>query len=371
MGPGNCISSFYRISVKIKWNYKEEMEITMNRRAETYNKEITKALGSPRLLEALHRFGDAYLVSREKAFRECDFDSLRQDIAEMKDDVIENNREYLDRFTARAEEAGAVVFYAETAEDANRYIADLVLKRGVKKVVKSKSMVSEEIDLNLELIRSGVSVDETDLGEWIVQLAEQRPSHMVMPAIHMFRDQVAELFSRETGRNEPPEIEHLVNVARKKLRGEYLEADMGITGANIAVAENGSIVLVTNEGNARLVSTLPPIHVALVGREKLVPALEDAEKIIRVLPKNATGQNITSYVTWIRGSVPSGEKEKELHIVVLDNGRSRLAESETCKSALRCIRCGACANVCPVYQTIGGHVFGHIYIGAIGIILRA
>ena len=253
----------------------------------------------------------------------------------------------------------------------SNYIADLARNRGVKTVAKSKSMASEETHLNQALEKADARAVETDLGEWIIQLAGQRPSHMVMPAIHMFKEEVAELFSKVTGREETAEIAHLVRVAREQLRRTYLEADMGITGANIAVAETGGIALVTNEGNARLVATLPKIHVALVGIEKLVPTLEDAAKVIRVLPKNATGQPITSYITWITGAVPCHDTEKELHIVLLDNGRSALAESPHCRDALRCIRCGACANVCPVYQTVGGHVFGHIYIGAIGIILTA
>ena len=232
-------------------------------------------------------------------------------------------------------------------------------------------MVSEEIHLNKALENAGVQAVETDLGEWIIQLANQRPSHMVMPAIHMFRDQVAELFSAETGKTESDDIKHLVDVARRQLRREYLDADMGISGANFAIADSGTFGLVTNEGNARLVTTLPKIHVALIGMEKLVPTMDDALKIIQVLPRNATGQAITSYVTWIRGAVPCGDVNKELHIVLLDNGREKLAESKTCKDALRCVRCGACANVCPVYQSVGGHVFGHTYIGAIGIILTA
>ena len=251
------------------------------------------------------------------------------------------------------------------------YIAELAQARGVKLAAKSKSMASEETHLNQALESAGVEALETDLGEWIIQLAGQRPSHMVMPAIHMFKEEVAELFSKVTGREEPAEIAHLVQVAREQLRQGYLDADMGITGANVAVAETGGIALVTNEGNARLVSTLPKIHVALLGVEKIVPTLEDAATIIRTLPKNATGQLLTSYVTWIRGAVPCGDGEKELHLVLLDNGRSALAESPQCRDALRCIKCGACANVCPVYQTVGGHVFGHVYIGAIGIILTA
>ena len=340
-------------------------------RTQEYKHRIDQALASPKLQEALHSFGDAYLVSRATAFAGLDFEELRRDIAVMKDEVREQRAELLTRFTDNARAAGATVYLAKTAEDANNYIADLAKKRGVKTVAKSKSMASEETHLNLALEKTGVKTVETDLGEWIIQLAGQRPSHMVMPAIHMFKEEVAELFGKVTGRDETAEISHLVRVAREQLRQTYLEAGMGITGANIAVVETGGIALVTNEGNARLVATLPKIHVALVGIEKLVPTLEDAAKVVRVLPKNATGQPMTSYVTWITGAVPCADNEKELHIVLLDNGRSALAESPHCRDALRCIRCGACANVCPVYQTVGGHVFGHIYIGAIGIILTA
>ncbi len=336
-----------------------------------YKQRIDQALASPKLQEALHRFADAYVVSRQNAFAGLDFEALRTQIAACKDEVRDNRAQYLAEFTRNAEAAGATVYFARTAEEANAYIANLARERGVKLAVKSKSMASEEIHLNKALEKAGVAALETDLGEWIIQLAGQRPSHMVMPAIHMFKEEVAELFSKVTGREEPAEIEHLVRVAREQLRQGYLDAGMGISGANIAVAETGGIALVTNEGNARLVATLPKIHVALVGIEKLVPRLEDAATIIRTLPKNATGQLLTSYVTWVTGAVPCGEAEKELHIVLLDNGRSALAESPHCRDALRCIKCGACANVCPVYQTVGGHVFGHIYISAIGIILTA
>ncbi len=340
-------------------------------RSRHYQERVRKALTKPRLQDALHRFADAYTQAREKAFDGHDFEALRSDIAAMKDKVRDNLPDYIDAFKSQAEQGGAKVVVARTAEEANAYIIDLAKRHNVKKLVKSKSMASEEIHLNRALSQAGIDALETDLGEWIIQLAGERPSHMVMPAIHMFREEVAELFSKETGRQEPAEIEHLVRVAREQLRQAYLDADMGITGANLAVAETGGIVLVTNEGNARLTTTLPKIHVALVGLEKLVPTLEDAHKVINVLPKNATGQLVTSYITWIRGAVPCAESDKELHIVLLDNGRSALAESPHCKDALRCIKCGACANVCPVYQTVGGHVFGHIYISAIGIILTA
>jgi iron-sulfur cluster protein len=340
-------------------------------RAKEYQVRIDHALATPKLQDALHKFGDAFLIAREKAFSQYDFETLRLEIAACKDEVAAHRQQYLDQFITNAEAAGAKVFIAKTAADANRYIADLAQARGVKLVAKSKSMASEETHLNRALENAGINALETDLGEWIIQLAGQRPSHMVMPAIHMFKEEVADLFSKVTGVEEPAEIAHLVQVAREQLRQGYLDAGMGITGANLAVAETGGIALVTNEGNARLVTTLPKIHVALLGVEKIVPTLEDAATIIRTLPKNATGQLLTSYVTWIRGAVPCADGEKELHLVLLDNGRSALAESPQCRDALRCIKCGACANVCPVYQTVGGHVFGHVYIGAIGIILTA
>lgn len=340
-------------------------------RSRHYQNRVRKAIEKPRLQDTLHRFADAYVVAREAAFAGQDFEALRQAIGEMKDQVRDNLPRYQAEFIANAEAAGATVYLARDAAAANDYICKLAKQRGVRKVVKSKSMASEETHLNRALHAAGVEAVETDLGEWILQLNGERPSHMVMPAIHLVKEEVAELFSEVTGKDEPADIPHLVQVARAQLRQSYLDAEMGITGANVAIAETGGIALVTNEGNARLATTLPKIHVALVGLEKLVPTLADANRVINVLPKNATGQLITSYITWIRGAVPCGDENKELHIVLLDNGRSALADSPHCRDALRCIKCGACANVCPVYQTVGGHVFGHIYISAIGVILTA
>ena len=341
------------------------------KRSRDYRARIDAALDATRQQDALHRFGDAYLEARQQALAELDFEALRTAIAEFKDEAGQNRQRYLKQFIEQAEAAGAQVFRATDAAAANDYIVELARRRDVKLAVKSKSMASEETGLNEALGKAGVEALETDLGEWIVQLAGQRPSHMVMPAIHMFRDEVAALFGQVTGEAEPADIEHLVAVARQQLRSKFLQADMGISGANLAVAETGALALVTNEGNARLVATLPPVHVVLVGIEKLVPTLEDAARVLQLLPRSATAQALTSYVSWIRGPAPHGEQAKELHIVLLDNGRSVLAESSDCRDALRCLKCGACANVCPVYQTIGGHVFGHTYIGAIGVVLTA
>jgi len=343
----------------------------MSQGSKDYKKKIDRALHDDRLQAALHTFGDAYVVSRANAFEGYDFEGMRTEIAEMKDYSLENRGELLAEFIKNAQAAGSKVYIARDAADANNYIINLARERGVKKVVKSKSMVSEETHLNKALAAAGISPLETDLGEWIIQLADHRPSHMVMPAIHMFRDQIGELFAKATGEPETNDINELVRIARRELREGYFQADMGISGANILIAETGGMALVTNEGNARLVSTIPKIHVAISGIEKVVPKLEDAARIMRILPKNATGQPMTSYGTWIRGAVPHDGEEKEQHIVLLDNGRSLMAEDSHCKDALRCIRCGACANVCPVYQSVGGHVYGSIYISAIGVILTA
>jgi iron-sulfur cluster protein len=217
-----------------------------------------------------------------------------------------------------------------------------------------------------------MTVSETDLGEWIIQLAGQRPSHMVMPAIHMTKEEVSDLFSKAVDERLSSDIPRLVQVARDTLRPRFLEADLGITGGNIAVAETGSFVLVTNEGNARLVSSLPKVHIALIGVEKLVERFEDVGPILQALPKSATAQALTSYVSIITGPVPNTDgSTKELHIVLMDNRRSEMAADPQFKQALQCIRCASCLNVCPIFRLVGGHVFGKVYTGGIGTILTA
>jgi iron-sulfur cluster protein len=337
----------------------------------TYKKSVETALANPKLSKALHLFGDAYLIARENAFRGLDFEAMRTELAGIKDEVRVRRKELLAEFIKNAKAAGSKVFLARDTKEANDYVINLAKEKGAKLIAKSKSMVSEEAHLNKALEAHGIRASETDLGEWIIQLAGQRPSHMVMPAIHMFKEEVAELFSKESGTSLTPEIKTLVDHARQRLRKEYFDADIGLTGANFLVADTGGIGLVTNEGNARLCATLPKVHVVFAGIHKLVRNMEDAIKITRLLPRNATGQLLTSYVTWIRGAVPVNGEQKEQHIILIDGGREALYESKICRNALRCIQCGACANVCPVYQTVGGHVFGSIYISAIGIILTA
>jgi iron-sulfur cluster protein len=272
----------------------------------------------------------------------------------------------------RAEAAGVKVFVARSPEEVRVYILRVARERGVRSVVKSKSMATEEIHLNHALEEAGVSVQETDLGEWIIQLAGQRPSHMVMPAIHLTKEEVADIFSKTVEERLAADIPRLVQFAREQLRARFLAADMGITGANVAVAETGSLVIVTNEGNARLVTTLPRVHVAVVGFEKLVEKLEDVVPILTTLPKSATGQLLTNYVSVISGPVENTDgTPKELHVVLMDNRRQAMAGDPRFREALQCIRCASCLNVCPVFRLVGGHVFGKTYTGGIGAILTA
>ncbi len=337
-----------------------------------FREAIAEALASPTLGGALGRFSEAYRASRAKAYQGYDFEALRRQIAAVKGDAAGRLEELAEGFTRSAEANGATVFRAGSPEAVRTYVLELARRRGVRSVVKSKSMATEEIQLNAHLEAAGIEVKETDLGEWIVQLAGQRPSHMVMPAIHLTKEQVADLFSKEVDERLQADIPRLVKVAREQLRGKFLAAGMGISGANVAVAETGSIVLVTNEGNARLVTTLPPIHVAIVGLEKLIERFDGVLPILTALPKSATGQLLTSYVSVISGPTPNTDgSQKELHIVLMDNRRSEMAADPKFKQALQCIRCASCLNVCPVYRIVGGHVFGKTYTGGIGAILTA
>lgn len=345
------------------------MKSSAVKRHKAYQKKVRQTLADSFLKDTLGRFADDYLVSRQKVLTDEYFQSRQEAIKTIKSQAIDRLNELISSFKAKAEQSGAQVFQAQDSQQVIDYIKDIIKRRNAKLIVKSKSMATEEIQLNQALETGAVEVCETDLGEWIIQLAGQRPSHMVMPAIHMTRGQVAELFSRQTGNQEPDDIPHLVQIARQKLRQKFLSADIGITGANLGIADTGAVIIISNEGNARLVATLPEVHIVLMGYDKLVASMKDAAVILDILPKNATGQPLTSYVSVIKGR--NKAVNKELHIILLDNGRLSLAKDKEFSDALRCIRCGACANVCPVYQAIGGHLFGHIYVGAIGIVLTA
>lgn len=337
-----------------------------------FKQDVHEALENANLAGALTRFSEAYVVSRAKAYEGIDFEALRTRIAEIKGSAAEHLDELAEVFTRKARAKGAQVFRTDSPEKVRDYILNLARERGVKSIVKSKSMASEEIHLNAALEKAGIEVRETDLGEWIIQLSGQKPSHMVMPAIHLKKEEVAEIFSQEVHERLSSDIPRLVQVARTEMRQKFLEADLGISGANLAVAETGTLVMVTNEGNGRLVTTLPKIHVAIVGLEKLIPRLEDVAPILKALPRSATAQLLTSYVTMITGPVPNTDGSmKDLHIILMDNQRTQMARDPKFKEGLRCIRCASCLNVCPVFRLVGGHVFGHTYTGGIGVILTA
>ncbi|WP_165078214.1 MULTISPECIES: L-lactate dehydrogenase (quinone) large subunit LdhH [unclassified Desulfovibrio] len=338
-----------------------------------YRKQIDEALGDEFLRRTLDTFAVAYKANREAVFKDVDERRLIEEIAAAKDDACQHMEELYEEFKKNAEKLGVHVHRAADAEDANRIIVGIAKKNHVKRVVKSKSMTAEEIQLNPALEKEGIIVDETDLGEWIIQLRHEGPSHMVMPAIHLSRYQVADNFEKETGeKQEAEDVQKLVKVARVQLRRKFIAADMGVSGCNFAIAENGAISTVTNEGNARMVETLAPIHVAVAGLDKLVPTLDVALTALQVLPRNATAQRLTAYVSLISGCVPCAvgpDGRKELHVVFLDNGRTEIAKDPLFSQIFRCVRCGACANVCPVFRLVGGHKMGYIYIGAIGLIL--
>jgi iron-sulfur cluster protein len=335
-----------------------------------FTTSIHTALKNQNLAGILDRWN--YPATRAKAYEGEDFAALSTRIAGIKGSAAEHLNELADQFTKAATARGTKVFRANSPQAVKDYVTNLCIEKGVKKIVKSKSMATEEIHLNQHLAKHGIQADETDLGEWIIQLAHQTPSHMVMPALHLSKEEVSDLFSKETKVQQSTDIQSLVKVARKELREKYFAADMGITGANVAIAETGTLVICTNEGNARLVTTLPKIHIAIVGLEKLVANYTDAEPIINALPKSATSQIITSYVSLISGPAENIDGSlKDFHIILMDNKRTEMAADPKFKQALQCIRCASCLNVCPVYRLVGGHVFGHIYTGGIGTILTA
>lgn len=319
----------------------------------------------------MRRFGRGFANKRADAVAKVpNFEELRNAGKAIRDRVLANLDAYLALFEQNATARGAVVHWAETAEDVNRIVGEIALKNGVKKIVKSKSMVSEESGLNHTLEERGIQVLETDLGEYIAQLAKEPPSHIIAPVIHKSKEDVAKLFADHHSREYKTDIPQLTREAREMLRPHFLSADMGISGGNFLIAETGSVVIVTNEGNGRMVTTLPKIHVAITGIEKVLPNMEDLSLIMRLLARSATGQTISNYITVATGTKGATDADgpEQFHIVLVDSGRTALLATEL-REALRCIRCGACMNHCPVYQNIGGHSYGWVYPGPIGAVL--
>jgi L-lactate dehydrogenase complex protein LldF len=299
-----------------------------------------------------------------------DVEALRERGREIRSRTIRDLDRHLGDFTRAVEANGGHVHFCATAQEANEYILEVCGRIGAKLVAKSKSMASEEIKLNAALEAAGIRAVETDLGEYILQLAGEHPVHIVAPAIEKTKEDVAALFSRLEGRPVEAELETLTQVARRHLRDVFMTADVGITGANFAVAETGSIVLVTNEGNGRMCTSLPRVHIAILGMERLVPSLAELAVLLQLLGRSGTGQKLTVYTTLCSGPRREGEADgpEEFHVVVLDNGRSNLRGTHY-EQMLNCIRCGACLNVCPVFRKTGGAAYGPVYSGPMGAVL--
>jgi len=341
--------------------------------ATPFRERAGQALRDSFLQEALTIATTKFIGLRREAFDEFpEGEALRDRAREIKEATLQRLDHYLDLLIDNVERRGGHVHYATTPEEARRIVLDIARRTGARTAVKSKSMATEEIHLNDALEAAGVTPIETDLGEYIIQLAHERPSHIIAPAIHKTKGQVAELFARELKRETVADPEVLTRIAREELREKFLQADLGISGANFGVADTGTIVLVTNEGNGRMVTSLPRVHVAVMGVEKVIPSMTDLAVFLAILAKSATGQKLSVYTSLVDGPRRGGELEgpEEFHLVLLDNGRIRQIAGPL-REALSCLRCGACLNVCPVYRQIGGHAYGYTYPGPIGILLTA
>jgi len=338
----------------------------------TFDRHARAALADGQLRGALRQATTLFGERRQAALATApDWEGARDRARAIKDETLLHLDRYLDEFSANAERAGARVHWARDAAEACEVIGRIAEQRGARTVVKSKSMASEEIHLNAALTARGIEPIETDLGEYIVQLAGETPSHIVVPAIHKTKRQIAALFAAKLGIELSDDVATLTGAARQALRRRFAEAELGVSGVNFAVAETGTILILENEGNARLTTSLPRTHVALMGIEKVIPRFADLEVFLQLLPRSGTGQALTAYQSLLTGvkQRPEDEGPAELHIVLLDNGRSRMLAAPVTRQSLACIRCGACLNACPVYRQIGGHAYGSVYPGPIGAVL--
>jgi L-lactate dehydrogenase complex protein LldF len=344
----------------------------MRPRSDQFHELSSEALEDSFLREALKRASASFHAAKADAVDSMpDWEELRQRGHDRKNRAIENLPEALEVFEKNLRSRGGEVHYCEDGASARDKILSIIRSNDGSSVTKSKSMVTEEIDLNDHLEAAGLSVLEGDLGEYIIQLAGERPSHIIAPAIHKSREEVAELFHEHLGSDPDADIPELTRVARKTLREAFLGADIGISGANFVIAETGTIVLVENEGNIRMSTTVPRVHIAVVGIEKVLPRRSDLATLLRLLCRSATGQRVTSYISFISSPRTEGEGDgpEKLHVVFLDAGRSKLWADPTQREALNCIRCGACLNFCPVYGSVGGHSYGWVYPGPIGSVI--
>ncbi len=342
---------------------------------EGFNQRARGAVRDEELQEAVNSFQDKAVAARNAVLNALpEAPELRERAYHIKRRTMANLDHYLEQMADAVEARGGKVFFASDGEDVVRYVGDLAREKNAKVITKSKSMATEEIELNHRLEENyadlGLEIVETDLGEWIAQLAGDHPSHIVGPILHMNRKRITEVLSQAAGEPLPPDVEALGSFARKRLREKFLAADIGVTGANFGVAETGTVATVTNEGNARLVTSVPPVHVIVMGIEKMIPRFEDLSVFTRLLARSGTGQKLTVYTNFITGPRLTGELDgaEELHLILMDNGRSKLLGTDF-EEALYCIRCGACLNVCPVYRQTGGHAYGSTYSGPIGAVI--
>jgi L-lactate dehydrogenase complex protein LldF len=341
----------------------------------TFEKNARDALGDAKLRDALARLADGFPAKRREAVERLpEFEALRDQARDIKHHVLGNLDFYLESFEERVLEAGGNVHWCRTAAEARTAVLRICKQANAKTVTKSKSMIGEEIAINEHLEAHGLEPIETDLGEYIIQLRHEPPSHIIAPAIHLSKEQIADAFRQKHTDLVPDrpleEPRAILEEARDELRRKFISADVGLTGANMLIAETGSIVLVTNEGNADLTYSIPRVHIVIASIEKVVPTLEDATTILRVLARSATGQDMSVYTTFCTGPkrIADLDGPEEFHVVLLDNGRTDMLGSEF-HDMLRCIRCGACLNHCPIYKAIGGHAYGWVYSGPMGAVL--
>ena len=342
---------------------------------EGFNDRARRAVADEQLHDSIELFTHKSVTGRNAVLDALpEAPELRERAYRTKQETMANLDRYLGQMADAVEARGGNVFFAGDGEDVVRYIGDLARRKDAKVITKSKSMATEEIELNRRLEEDyadlGLEIVETDLGEWIAQLAGDTPSHIVGPILHMNKERITEILSGVSNEELPPDVGALGSFARRRLREKFLAADIGVTGANFGVAETGTICTVTNEGNARLVTSVPPVHVVVMGIEKVIPKFEDLSTFVQLLARSGTGQKITVYTNFITGPRGEGELDgaQEFHLILMDNGRSRLLGTEF-EEALYCIRCGACLNVCPVYRQTGGHAYGSTYSGPIGAVI--
>jgi len=347
----------------------------MKSTAHAFKRQATQALKNTTLQTALARTKSHFIDKRRIAIEALpEFEVLRQRAREIKEHTLTHLDFYLEKFEQQVQAHGGQVHWADTSQTACHQIISICKKAQARRITKGKSMISEEIALNSALEKAGFEMIETDLGEYIIQLAKEPPSHIIAPAVHKTREQVSDLFHQHHQKygltKRLSEIPELVDEARQVLRDKFLTADVGITGANFLIAETGSTVIVTNEGNGDLTNTLPRVHIVVASIEKMVPTLEDTTTLLRLLARSATGQEITAYTTFSTGPRRSDDLDgpTEFHVILIDNGRSTMLGNEF-HDMLRCIRCGACLNHCPVYGAVGGHAYGWIYPGPMGSVL--